>query len=57
MDKVGNTEANYPTTTCGAAIKTAADKSTVNSENMMRQTLSKTMAANFQSLSKAPDWA
>jgi len=42
------------TITCGAAIKTAAESSTVKKVKAIRQTLSSTMAANFHSFSIIP---
>ena len=41
----------HVTTTWGAARRMAADKRTVNMVKAMRQTLSRTMAANFHSFS------
>ena len=45
---------HHQTTTCGAAISTAAERSTVKKVNAIKQTLSRTMAANFHSFSSAP---
>lgn len=45
---------DYSTITWGAAINTAADKSTVKNEKAIRQTRSSTIAANFHSFSRAP---